>query len=119
MTQDTHHGPSVLVRHLGELQSDETVRWFLLGAAGGSREHVQSLEDQGPSLKDTVFLVVGLKVFVHATGVGHLFTIDLWQELGVLDSLLLVEEDVRRVGVDLLGVHLLEREKHRIYNRIH
>lgn len=59
------------------------------------------------SLEHTVFLVVGLKVFIHATGVGHLLAIDLWQELGVVDPLLLVEEDVGRVGVDLLRVHFL------------
>lgn len=47
-----------------------------------------------PSLEDTVFFVVGLKVFIHATGVGHLLAIDLRQELGVVDALLLVEEDV-------------------------
>lgn len=63
-----------------------------------------------PSLEHTVFFVVGLKVFIHATGVGHLFAIDLWQELRVLDSLLLVEQDVSRVGVDLLGMHFLVRE---------
>lgn len=63
-----------------------------------------------PSLEDTVFFVVGLKVFIHATGVGHLFAIDLWQELRVLDSLLLVEQDVSRVGVDLLGMHFLVKE---------
>lgn len=65
------------------------------------------MEDGVPSLENTVFLVVGLKVFIHATGVGHLFAIDLWQELGVFDALLLVEEDVGRVGVDLLRVHFL------------
>lgn len=64
-----------------------------------------------PSLEDTVFFVVGLKVFIHATGVGHLFAIDLWQELRVLDSLLLVEQDVSRVGVDLLGLHFLVKRK--------
>lgn len=63
-----------------------------------------------PSLEDTVLFVVRLKVFIHATGVGHLFAIDLWQELRVLDSLLLVEQDVSRVGVDLLGLHFLVRE---------
>lgn len=89
------------------------IRCFLLRAAGGSREHVQrwQMEDEGPSLEDTVFLVVRLKVFIHATGVGHLFAIDLWQEVGVLDSLLLVEEDVGRVGVHLLRVHFLQRKK--------
>lgn len=69
------------------------------------------MEDERPSLEDTVFFVVRLKVFIHATGVGHLFAIDLWQELRVLDPLLLVEEDVSRVGVDLLGVYFLGREK--------
>lgn len=63
-----------------------------------------------PSLEDTVFFVVGLKVFIHATGVGHLFAINLWQELRVLDALLLVEQDVGRVSVDLLRVHFLVRE---------
>lgn len=91
---------------------------ILLRAAGGSREYVQrrQMEDEGPSLKDTVFLVVRLKVFIHATGVGHLFAIDPWQELGILDSLLLVEKNVGRVGVDLLGVHFLE-SKNRYVDR--
>lgn len=66
------------------------------------------MEDEVPSLEDTVFFVVGLKVFIHATGVGHLLAIDLRQELGVVDALLLVEEDVGRVGVDFLRVHFLE-----------
>lgn len=52
------------------------------------------MEDNVRSLEDTVFLVVRLKVFVHATGVSHLLAIDLWKELGVVDTLLLVEEDV-------------------------
>ena len=65
------------------------------------------MEDKVRSLEDTVLLVVRLKVFVHATGVGHLLAVCLWQELGVVDPLLLIEEDVRRVGVNLLGVHLL------------
>lgn len=52
------------------------------------------MEDHVQSLEDTVLLVVGLEVLVHATGVGHLLAIDLWQELGVVDPLLLVEEDV-------------------------
>lgn len=66
------------------------------------------------SLEDTVFLVVGLKVFVHATGVGHLLAVDLWQELGVVHPLLLVEEDVGRVCVYLLRVQFLsiQNEKH-------
>lgn len=59
------------------------------------------------SLEDAVFLVVGLKVFVHATGVGHLFAVSLWEELGVVHSLLLIEEDVCRVCVNLLRVHFL------------
>lgn len=63
-----------------------------------------------PLLEDTVLFVVGLKVFIHATGVGHLFAIDLRQKVRVLDSLLLVEQDVRRVGVDLLRLHLLVRQ---------
>lgn len=65
------------------------------------------MEDEARSLEDTVFLVVGLKVFIHATGVGHLLAVDLWQILGVVDSLLLVEKDVGRVGVNLLRVHFL------------
>lgn len=52
------------------------------------------MEDEVPSLEDTVFLVVGLKVFIHATGVGHLLAVNLWEELRVVDPLLLVEEDV-------------------------
>lgn len=65
----------------------------------------------GSSLENAVLFVVGLKVLVHATGVGHLLAVDLWQELGVVDALLLVEEDVGRVGVDLLRVHFLHGHK--------
>lgn len=91
------------------------IRCFLLRAAGGGSGCVQcrQLEDEGPSLENTVFFVVGLKVFIHATCVGHLFAIDLWQELGVVDPLLLVKEDVGRVGVNLLRVHFLHREKNK------
>lgn len=91
------------------------IRRSLLRAAGGGsgRVRCRQLEDEGPSLENTVFFVVGLKVFIHATCVGHLFAIDLWQELGVVDPLLLVEEDVGRVGVNLLRVHFLHREKNK------
>lgn len=68
------------------------------------------MEDNVRSLEDTVFFVVRLKVFIHATGVCHLLAISLWQKLGVVDSLLLVEEDVGRVCINLLRVHLLRTE---------
>lgn len=79
------------------------------GGARAARVGSDGWKTMTPSLEDTVFFVVGLKVFIHATGVGHLFAIDLWQELRVLDPLLLVEQDVSRVGVDLLRVHFLVR----------
>lgn len=85
----------------------------LPGSAGGAREQQgwpDGWKTMRPSLDDTVFFVVGFKVFIHATGVGHLFAIDLWQELRVLHSPLLVEQDISRVGVDLLGLHFLVRE---------
>ena len=68
------------------------------------------------SLQDTVFFVVRLKVLVHTTGVGHLLAIGLWQKLGIVHPLLLVEEDVGRVCINLLGAQFLEvqRERYRV-----
>lgn len=65
------------------------------------------MEDEQGSLQYTVLLIIGLKVFVHATGVGHLLAVGLWQEPGVVHSLLLVEQDVGRVRIDFLRVHFL------------
>lgn len=78
-------------------------------------QQVEDGRERGFSLENAVLFVVGLKVLVHATGVGHLLAVDLWQELGVVDTLLLVEKDVGRVGVNLLRVHFLQRQKQRTF----
>lgn len=89
----------------------EERRLLLLPWGSRGRQRATRVGRTRPSLEDAVLFIVGLKVFVHATGVGHLFAIDLWQEVRVLDPLLLVEQDVGGVGVDLLRLHFLVGEE--------
>lgn len=88
----------------------EEQRLLLLPQGSRRRQRAARVGRTRPSLEDAVLFIVGLKVFIHATGVGHLFAIDLWQEVRVLDPPLLVEQDVSRVGVDLLRLHFLVGE---------
>lgn len=93
------------------LAFSEERRLLLLPQGSRRRQRAARVGRTRPSLEDAVLFIVGLKVFIHATGVGHLFAIDLWQEVRVLDPLLLVEQDVSRVGVDLLRLHFLVGEE--------
>lgn len=61
------------------------------------------------SLQHTVLLVVRFKVFVHASGVCHLFALCFWQKLRVVHSLLLIEQDVSWICVNLVRVNFLNR----------
>ncbi len=96
-TQDRDHSLTIVISSLRAF-----FRMIKSWVHPAQSSRTELMEDEVPSLEDTVFLIVGLKVFIHATGVGHLFAINLWEKLGVVNSLLLIEEDVGRVGVDLL-----------------
>lgn len=61
------------------------------------------------SLQHTVLLVVRFKVFVHASGVCHLFALCFWQKLWVVHSLLLIEQDVSWICVNFVRVNFLRR----------